>query len=187
MSAHVHIGMNESQLHNQTEALRKRILILSLSVTLLGILLGTFMIRRITNPLSRLADSMHAFGKGEAEEEIGFSGGGQEVEELTLAFNRMISERKRAEKALRESEENLSIFTEVFGWTMDELKGQRIPFVPDEQKEIIAAKIKEIYALGKTARIETQRLTKQGDTIDFRASWLSGHISHKQCGGFGSV
>jgi PAS domain S-box-containing protein len=101
-----------------------------------------------------------------------------------------ITKRKLAEEALRESEEKLRAileanpdpvvmydteghpqylnpaFTEVFGWTIDELKGQRIPFVPHDQKEITAAKIKEIYALGKTARIETQRLTKQGDTID---------------------
>lgn len=115
MSANVHIGINESQSYNHVAALRNRISILTISITLLGILLGTFMIRRITNPLSRLADSMHAFGKGKAEAEISFSGGGQEVEELTLAFNRMISERTRAEKALQESEENLSITLNSIG------------------------------------------------------------------------
>jgi PAS domain S-box-containing protein len=101
-----------------------------------------------------------------------------------------ITGRKRAEEALRESKERLRAileanpdpvvmydteghpqylnpaFTKVLGWTIDDLRGQRIPFVPNNQKEITAAKIKEFYASGKTSRIETQRLTKQGDTID---------------------
>ena len=101
-----------------------------------------------------------------------------------------ITDRKRTEEALRESEERLRAileanpdpvvmydteghpqylnpsFTKVFGWTIDDLRGQRIPFVPNNQKEITAAKIKEVYSLGKISRIETQRLTKQGDTID---------------------
>ena len=56
-------------------ALRNRILILTLSVTLFGILLGIFLSLRITYHLGRLAESMHAFGKAKAEEEISFSGG----------------------------------------------------------------------------------------------------------------
>jgi PAS domain S-box-containing protein len=113
-----------------------------------------------------------------------------ELKEVNEQLKQELKTRVEAEKALRESEERLRAileanpdpvvmydteghpqylnpaFTEVFGWALDELKGQRIPFVPHDQKEITAAKIKEIYALGKTVRIETQRLTKQGDTID---------------------
>jgi len=57
-------------------------------------------------------------------------------------------------------------FTELFGWSMDELKGRRIPFVPDDQKEITSAKIKEVYSSGKNVQFETKRLTSQGDEID---------------------
>ncbi len=103
MSAHVHIGMNEKKMHSMSAVLRNRILILSISVALIGILLGALLSRRITFPLRQLADSMSAFGKGISGDEVDFSGGGQEVKELTIAFNHMISERKKTEEALQEA------------------------------------------------------------------------------------
>jgi PAS domain S-box-containing protein len=57
-------------------------------------------------------------------------------------------------------------FTEVFGWTLDELKGQNIPFVPDEEKEIAGKKIKEIYRTGLPVSFKTRRLTKKGSMRD---------------------
>jgi PAS domain S-box-containing protein len=101
-----------------------------------------------------------------------------------------ITARKRAEDALIESEQRLQAilesnanpivvydakgfpqylnpaFTEVFGWTLDELIGQRIPFVPKDHKEITEAKIKEVYSSGAPAKFASQRLTKQGKTLD---------------------
>ena len=101
-----------------------------------------------------------------------------------------ITSHKKAEKALRESEEKLQAifkanpdpvvvydtegypqylnpaFTELFGWSLDELRGRRIPFVPEDQREIAAATINKIYTYDKTENIQARRLTKQGDTID---------------------
>ncbi|MBT7713356.1 MAG: PAS domain S-box protein, partial [Deltaproteobacteria bacterium] len=108
-----------------------------------------------------------------------------------------ISERKQAEEALRESEERLqaifeaspnpivvydtegnlqylnAAFTELFAWTLKELKDRRVPFVPDDQKVLSAAKIDEVYRSGKPARVQTRRLTKAGDTIDVLISAAS--------------
>ena len=109
-----------------------------------------------------------------------------------------ISERKQAEEALRESEEWLqaifeaspnpivvydtegnlqylnAAFTELFAWSLEELKDRRVPFVPDDQKVLSAAKIDEVYRSGKPARVQTRRLTKAGDTIDVL---ISGSVS----------
>lgn len=101
-----------------------------------------------------------------------------------------ITDRKQVETVLREREERMRTllvanpepmvmydhagvpqylnpaFTDVFGWTLEELKGRQIPFVPDDQKEITAAQISKIYASKATTRFETRRLTKDGRILD---------------------
>ncbi len=101
-----------------------------------------------------------------------------------------ITDRKRSEEALRESEESMKAillanpnpmvmynvngkprymnpaFTDVFGWTLKELKGRRIPFVPDDQKKITFNEIDKIYRERSTSNFESKRFTKDGDIID---------------------
>ena len=57
-------------------------------------------------------------------------------------------------------------FTEVFGWTLDEVRGGRIPFVPEDQKAHTFETIKEIYIHGRPLRINTRRYTKDNRTLD---------------------
>jgi len=61
-------------------------------------------------------------------------------------------------------------FTQAFGWSLDESRDKRIPFVPEDQKEITGIKIKELYELGKPVRIESRRLTKEGILLDVHIS-----------------
>ncbi len=112
-----------------------------------------------------------------------------------------ITERKLAESALKESEERLQAileananpivvydaegfpqylnpaFSKVFGWKLTELIGRRIPFVPEDQKELTAAKIDEIYSSGHPVKFVGKRLTKQGNTLDVivSAAIIRGH------------
>ena len=57
-------------------------------------------------------------------------------------------------------------FTDCFGWHQKELKDKRIPFVPEDQKEITRIKVEELYQFGKPVRFETKRLSKRGDIIN---------------------
>ncbi len=101
-----------------------------------------------------------------------------------------ITERKQAEDSLRESEGQLKSileanpnpvvvydmeghpkflnpsFTNVFGWTIDELKEGKIPFVPEDQKDLTTFKIEEIFSSGNPVKFLTQRYTKYGTTLD---------------------
>jgi two-component system cell cycle sensor histidine kinase/response regulator CckA len=61
-------------------------------------------------------------------------------------------------------------FSRVFGWTLPELEGRLIPFVPDDQKEVTGQKIKELYDNGIPVQFETRRLTREGRTLDILVS-----------------
>jgi PAS domain S-box-containing protein len=58
-------------------------------------------------------------------------------------------------------------FTDLFGWTLQEIEGERIPFVPESEKESTAAAIRDLLVSGKPCRnFETRRTTKDGRVLD---------------------
>jgi PAS domain S-box-containing protein len=57
-------------------------------------------------------------------------------------------------------------FTETFGWSLEELEGRFIPFIPPELKEETARYSAQLYKDGKPQRHETKRLTKDGGILD---------------------
>jgi two-component system cell cycle sensor histidine kinase/response regulator CckA len=54
-------------------------------------------------------------------------------------------------------------FSRVFGWTLEELRGRCIPFVPESEKAITARKVGEIFQTGQPVSFETRRMTHAGD------------------------
>ena len=57
-------------------------------------------------------------------------------------------------------------FTEIFGWTLKELRGKHIPYVPPDLQEETKADIKKLIKDKVIARSETRRLTKDGRVLD---------------------
>jgi PAS domain S-box-containing protein len=54
-------------------------------------------------------------------------------------------------------------FTRTFGWTLEELRGRRIPYVPDSEREASMALIRELMRVGASrGDFETRRRTKDG-------------------------
>ncbi|MBW2311740.1 MAG: PAS domain S-box protein [Deltaproteobacteria bacterium] len=101
-----------------------------------------------------------------------------------------ITERKHAEEALRKSERRLrslfqfvpyptvvltldglvsyvnTAFTEAFGWSIEELEGKTIPYVPPELEQEANEKMRELLREKTLPNLETRRLTKDGRILD---------------------
>ena len=106
------------------------------------------------------------------------------------------SERKRAEEARLKSERRFRTFldfapysilvfsadglvtylnpafTETFGWTLEELRGKRIPYVPPDLEAETREHLRKLFEEKVIRRYETKRLTKDGRILDvvWRAS-----------------
>ena len=101
-----------------------------------------------------------------------------------------VTQRRRAEEALRESERRFRTlldfvpypigvfdmegvptylnpgFMQVFGWTLQELEGKKIPFVPEEAKRETIENLKRLYKEKILVRHESKRSTKDGRILD---------------------
>ncbi len=101
-----------------------------------------------------------------------------------------VTERKVAEEDLRTSERRLRTlldfipypigvftmegrptylnpaFTQVFGWTLEELHGERVPFVPKEARAETMENLSRLYRDKILVRYQSKRLTKEGKVLD---------------------
>ena len=58
-----------------------------------------------------------------------------------------------------------SLFTQIFGWGLAELKGKRIPFVPESEKSATMALINDLMQNGTPCRnYETNDIPKKGNS-----------------------
>jgi PAS domain S-box-containing protein len=57
-------------------------------------------------------------------------------------------------------------FEKVFGWTLKELEGKRIPFVPDSHKAQTRDGVARLFQEKTLHNFETKRLTKDGSLLD---------------------
>ncbi|MEW6529712.1 MAG: PAS domain S-box protein [Thermodesulfobacteriota bacterium] len=62
-------------------------------------------------------------------------------------------------------------FTEIFGWTLNEVIGERIDYVPESESQVTQCAINSVVYDGKpNCGFETKRCTKDGRILDVRIS-----------------
>lgn len=62
-------------------------------------------------------------------------------------------------------------FTDIFGWTEEELRGGKVPFVPDSEKDVTWQEISRVIYEGIPRQgFETKRYTKAGKMLDISIS-----------------
>jgi two-component system, cell cycle sensor histidine kinase and response regulator CckA len=72
-----------------------------------------------------------------------------------------------------------SAFTKLFGWSLDELKGKRIDYVPEGEKEKSIAHINDVILRGIPCHgFESKRYRKDGRLVDVSIS-ASGYSDHE--------
>ncbi len=69
-------------------------------------------------------------------------------------------------------------FSTVFGWTLEEIKGAILPFVPENLKEETTQMLDRFKEEQRLTRYETQRLTKDGRRRDV-VIWAASHTWYK--------
>jgi PAS domain S-box-containing protein len=61
-------------------------------------------------------------------------------------------------------------FTGIFGFTLKEVMGKRIPFVPEDEREWTLSSIERVLKGEQVSGLETRRLTKGGEMLDISLS-----------------
>ena len=62
-------------------------------------------------------------------------------------------------------------FTKIFGWSLEEVRGRRIPFLPESERDVSLARIKKILRDGTPiSGFETRRYTKDQRMVDISIS-----------------
>jgi PAS domain S-box-containing protein len=113
----------------------------------------------------------------------------------TLSSGEDITDRIQVERALRESEAKYRLlidaspdpivvynmegqviyinpaFVEVFGWTLEELQGKKIDYVPSEEWPSTRKMLDKIKSGERYQGFETRRFTKSGNTVDVSMSF----------------
>ncbi len=151
----IHIGMNSELMAHHVAIIETQEIVFLIMVAGIAVLIGIFMVRRVTWPVVTLAEQIRQYGQNGAlpTQISNMASAGYEAKVLTAAFSDMLNARQEIERALSQQEaEFAAIFNsmadaamfaapdrtirmcnpaaeKLFGYTSEELIGQRTQLV----------------------------------------------------------
>lgn len=100
------LGITKEFLYSTLRSVKRKFYLLATVVTLVGIMLGLWMARKILRPIIILNEGVKRVGEGEVGVEVPVVGQG-EIKELSLSFNRMSVKLKGLIDEIKSAQENL--------------------------------------------------------------------------------
>jgi PAS domain S-box-containing protein len=109
-----------------------------------------------------------------SEHEKGFGHGSEELKQSEELFRSLLNSSADA-IVIYDMEGRVqyvnSSFTGIFGWSLDEVKGERLEFVPDSERQATMEKIEALVKQGTAcSSFETKRCSRNGELIDVSIS-----------------
>jgi signal transduction histidine kinase len=106
--------------------------IVSAVVMIIAILIGLWLARNISRPVLALREAAHCVGEGDLTQQVK-NNSGDEIGELTRAFNTMVKDLAQARQALNEANQNLASTNKALSLSMDELKSAQEQLIQAEK------------------------------------------------------
>ena len=115
MIAHLHLGINQSRVSTLTKQVNQELIGLIALIGLGGIALALLIGWRISHPLLRFTEQLRLYSKNRETAFPQLSRSDPDIRQMIDTFQSIITARTRAEEALQEREQNLSLTLDSIG------------------------------------------------------------------------
>jgi len=100
------LGITKEYLHSTLKDVKNKLFLFSAAVTLVGIILGLYMARKVLQPVLILSKGVSLIGEGEVGVEVPVVGQG-EIRDLSMSFNRMSVKLKELIDKMKSAQEHM--------------------------------------------------------------------------------
>src|SRR5262249_10177339 len=132
MSGAIELALNTTIIQQDKRKIRNASLMVSGVVFVFGILLGFWLSRSISVPVLALRDAADKVGKGDLSQRV-VNESGDEIGELSRAFNKMVTDLERASEERNKANNDLAAANDALNQTVSDLKATQDQLIQAEK------------------------------------------------------
>ena len=199
LNIYLHLGISQERINQELKQNTYINIALNIVAMFVALVLGYWLSRKVTKPLSDLTEHVEHFGTGGLDKNIGdIKYSSQEVRVLSDVLRRVSRERHNALLQLQEREQDLSITLnsigdaviatdkkgnitrmnpvaqQMTGWTLDEAKGKSVktvfPIVDASTRQEIPNPIEKVIESGETVYLSNHTTLIAKDGTEYQIS-----------------